>query len=238
MTVAERTKVPLISSALNKFLYTDEELIESKPYSENGQKDFDSLGHPLYVSEETYWAEYYEHEINYEWNNGILEEKSVASLSQYRMYRWFLKILESYLEVTENAEILALETGFLLSLANRNAVRKPDIGVVRRDNPIPIQADLRHYPGIFDLCVESLSDSSKKEVSRDTVDKLGEYQHVGVREYYILDDRPNRHAEFYHMNASGIYVPIPRIHGGDVIQSIVLPGFQFRISDLYQQPHL
>ena len=32
------------------------------------------------VSEELYWAEYYEHpEFNYEWNNGILEEKPIAA---------------------------------------------------------------------------------------------------------------------------------------------------------------
>ena len=59
-----------------------------------------------------------------------------------------------------------------------------------------------------------------------------------MQEYYILDDRPNRYAEFYRLNASGIYAPIPRTNGGDVIQSDVLPGFQFRVSDLYQQPRL
>ena len=98
--------------------------------------------YPHYVSAETYWGDYYEYEVNYEWNNGILEEKPVASISQYRIYRWFLKILESYLEVYNIADILALEIGFLLSLVNRNTVRKPDIGVVRRDNLIPISANI------------------------------------------------------------------------------------------------
>ncbi|WP_328987094.1 hypothetical protein [Thiorhodovibrio winogradskyi] len=32
------------------------------------------------VSEEDYWAHYYEHENGYEWNNGILEVKPVSDV--------------------------------------------------------------------------------------------------------------------------------------------------------------
>ncbi|OAD23805.1 protein containing Domain of unknown function DUF2489 [Candidatus Thiomargarita nelsonii] len=41
--------------------------------------------------------------------------------------------------------------------------------------------------------------------------------------------------EFYRLGAKGVYVPIERVDE-DLIQSSVLPGFQFRISDLFNKP--
>ena len=40
---------------------------------------------------------------------------------------------------------------------------------------------------------------------------------------------------FYRLNAAGIYEPIPQ-QEGDLVQSEVLPGFQFRFADLFTQP--
>ncbi len=90
------------------------------------------------------------------------------------------------------------------------------------------------YSGAFDLCVESLSYSSSKEVKRDTVVKKGEYEGIGVGEYFILDARKIETA-FYRLNRRGKYVKI-RPSAGGVVRSGVLPGFQFRVSDLYSRP--
>lgn len=49
------------------------------------------------------------------------------------------------------------------------------------------------------LCVESLSDSTKDDVERDTVIKKFEYEFAGVQEYYILDPN-NEHMHFYRRN--------------------------------------
>jgi hypothetical protein len=70
-----------------------------------------------------------------------------------------------------------------------------------------------------------------------TVHKKAEYAASGVKEYYILHD--SRKIAFYRLNARGIYVPIKPVgKGKSVIKSKVLPGFQFRITDLYQRPSL
>ncbi|MEM7532165.1 MAG: Uma2 family endonuclease [Chloroflexota bacterium] len=202
----------------------------------NGHHKLDDISSlPVYVSEAEYWTHYYEHlDINYEWNNGILEEKPMASLAQAYLYRAFIKLLERYLDYYDNAITISLEIGFRLALPNnKTSVRKPDLGVVLRSNLTGSHPSDRRFNGIFDLCIESLSDSNTNEINRDTVTKFNEYQQVGVREYYILDDKKNRHMKFYRLNAAGVYEPIPRTHGGDVIASGVLPGFQFRISDLY-----
>ncbi|MEM7532685.1 MAG: Uma2 family endonuclease [Chloroflexota bacterium] len=206
-------------------LNTDQTRLEPDEQSEDGK----------FVSEKVYWENYYETELNYEWNNGILEQVPMASFSQSRMYYWFIKLLGHYLEQYQIADTVMLEIGFRLALPHKTAVRKPDLGVIRRDNPMPIQPDDRSYHGTFDLCIESLSDSNRREVRRDTVDKLDEYRSVGVREYYILDDRQNRHMAFYRLNAAGVYVPIRPTADG-IIRSDVLPRFQFREQDLYNQP--
>jgi hypothetical protein len=87
---------------------------------------------------------------------------------------------------------------------------------------------------VFDLCIEALSDSSRQATERDTVTKFGEYAASGVKEYYILYAKGEPMA-FYRLNRWGVYVPIKPI-GRDLIRSTVLPGFQFRTSDLYHQP--
>jgi Uma2 family endonuclease len=189
------------------------------------------------VSEAVYWRDYYEHpDFTYEWNNGILEEKPMADVRNSAIYRWLLKLLEVYLEVNPIAQLVNLEIGFRLPLPHKTTIRKPDLFAVRHDNPVPLHDLDRNYTGIVDLAIESLSDSTPKEVERDTVHKKSEYQGVGVQEYYILD-ADNAHMAFYRLAEHGKYVPIAPV-AGDVIRSSVLPGFQFRISDLHRQPTL
>ncbi|MCB0108606.1 MAG: Uma2 family endonuclease [Caldilineaceae bacterium] len=189
------------------------------------------------VSEEVYWRDYYEHpDFSYEWNNGILEEKPMADVRNAAIYRWLLKLLEVYLETNPIAQLVNLEIGFRLPLPHKTTIRKPDLFAVRHDNPVPLHDLDRNYTGIVDLAIESLSDSTMQEVERDTVHKKSEYEGVGVQEYYILDAE-DRHTAFYYRTATGSYAPITPLNG-DVIRSTVLPGFQFRISDLHRKPTL
>jgi Uma2 family endonuclease len=185
------------------------------------------------VSEAEYWANYYSHpHFSYEWNNGRLEEKPVTDFAQFQLYIWFLSLLKDFLHVHPIARMIGLETGFRLALPTKSTIRKPDLGVVLNSNPVPLGDKDRSYQGIFDLCIESLSDSSQKEVERDTVVKKQEYATAGIAEYYILDERQAETA-FYGLH-KGVYVPLPKQSG--VIRSRVLPGFQFRLSDLSRLP--
>lgn len=204
------------------------EAIPSEPsaYSEAGK----------YVSEAVYWEHYYEHPyFNYEWNNGVLEEVPVSNVIQFTLYKWFLILLDNYLLTYPIATFVALEMGFKLQReSGKTSIRKPDIGLVMHHNPIPL-GDLEHtYKGTFDLCIESLSSSTKREIERDTVQKKGEYAQAGVREYYILDPE-DEHMAFYYLTAWGTYRPILPTADG-IIRSRVLPGFQFRYNDLQDRP--
>ena len=186
----------------------------------------------LMVSEKTYWADYYQRsEVRYEWSNGQLEEVPVSDIQTLDILYWLLRLLEHYLRVHPVARYVLHEVGFRLP-ADR-AVRLPDLAVVRHDNPVPLRGEDNSYHGVFDLCVEALSDLTRRDILRDTQTKRAEYAHAGVPEYYILHHEP-RHQAFYRRGNAGLYVPIAPV--GGLIRSEVLPGFQFRPTDLLDRP--
>ncbi len=187
------------------------------------------------VSEEAYWQHYYHHpDFSYEWNNGILEVKSMSDFAKSQLYLWFSTLLQHYVNVHPIAYLIVLDIGFRLALPHKTTVRKPDLGLILKSNQVQIAGSDRSYQGIFDLCIESLSDSARSEIDRDVINKKNEYESIGVQEYYILDDQ-DRYTVFYERTAAGVYQPLP-VQPGGVIASGILPGFQFRLEDLYRQP--
>ena len=202
-----------------------------------------------YVSKAEYWAKWYENpypdiDVSYEWNNGRLEAKPWANAPQLYLYNWFLDLLRRFVSTYAIAKLINLETGFVLTIADpeepsgqREAVRKPDIGVILNSNPVSWGGvDQRHFDGVCDMVVEAVSDSTPAEVLRDTEEKKRDYALAGVKEYYILD--PNgEHMRFYRLIPEGSYEEMqPDAEG--VIGSDVLPGLQFRVEDMQQQPDL
>jgi len=185
-------------------------------------------------SEDEYWRTHYlDAETHYEWNNGRLEEKPVSDYETFQVYHWFMLLLGHFLKAQPIARLVALEMGFRLQLPTGTVIRKPDFGVVRNDNPQPLLPLDASYHGVFDLCVEALSDRERSDIVRDTVLKKAEYAAGGVPEYYILHRTPEQQA-FFVRSAAGVYVPIAAEDG--LIRSRVLPGFQFRPSDLCRRP--
>jgi len=186
------------------------------------------------VSEDEYWRSYYlESDLHYEWNNGRLEEKPVSDYETFLVYEWFMHLLRLFLNSRPIARMVALEMGFRLPLPTGTVIRKPDFGVVLIDNPQPLLPLDVSYHGVFDLCVEALSDHKPGGIMRDAVVKKAEYAAGGVPEYYILHREPERQA-FFTRTAEGLYVPIVPKDG--VIRSRVLSGLQFRLTDLCRRP--
>ena len=212
-------------------------------------KDRTALVNPLApdegrrVSLEEYWEKWYENpypdiDVSYEWNNGILEAKPLANAPQIELGVWFLFLLGQYLYSHDIAQLINLETGFVLTMEDvtepsgiRKAVRKPDIGIILNSNPVPWgRVDQRSFAGVCDAVVEFLSDSTQVEVLRDTQEKRRDYALAGVQEYYILDPT-GEHMHFFRLTPDGQYEEIQPDAGG-VIRSQLLPGFQFRHRDL------
>ena len=202
-----------------------------------------------YVTKEEYWAKWYENpypdiDVSYEWNNGRLEAKPLPNEPQLDLYNWFLDLLRRFVSTYAIAKLINLETGFVLTIEDleepsgqREAVRKPDIGVILNSNPVSWGGvDQRHFEGVCDMVVEAVSDSTPAEVLRDTEEKRRDYALAGVKEYYILD--PNgEHMRFYRLIPGGQYEEMqPDAEG--VIGSEVLPGLQYRVEDMERQRDL
>lgn len=208
-----------------------------KNYDDSAYIGEESSEDGRFVSEEEYWEKYYNHpDFSYEWKNGYLEEKPMADVKSSLVYDWFSDILKYYLAAYPVGTTVSLDIGFTLELPDDKSIRKPDRAVVLHDNPVMLHLEDCNFKGIFDLCIESLSYSDPDEIERDTVEKKKEYQGIGVKEYYILDARGIETA-FYRLGPKGKYRKIKPV-GKDIVRSEVLPGFQFRISDLYRQPSL
>ena len=202
-----------------------------------------------YVTLEEYWARWYENpypdiDVSYEWNNGRLEAKPLPNEPQLDLYNWFLDLLHRFISTYPIAKLINLETGFVLTIEDpaepsgqREAVRKPDIGVILNSNPVPWGGvDRRHFDGVCDMVVEAVSDSTLAEVLRDTEEKRRDYALAGVKEYYILDPG-GEHMRFYRLIGGGRYEEIqPDLEG--VIGSDVLPGLQFRLEEMERQPRM
>ncbi len=199
-----------------------------------------------YVTLEEYWAKWYENpypdiDVSYEWNNGRLEAKPPHNAPQLDLCNWFLDLLRRYISTHAIAKLINLETGFVLTMEDpaepsgqREAVRKPDIGMILTSNPVTWGgADQHHFDGVCDLVVEAVSDATPAEVQRDTEEKRRDYALAGVKEYYILDPS-GEHMRFYRLVAGGRYDEIqPDAEG--LVGSEVLPGLQFRMEDLERQ---
>ncbi|MBF0452456.1 MAG: Uma2 family endonuclease [Candidatus Magnetomorum sp.] len=229
-----RTYVPLIAKNRTYSSYVTPRQTNAKNSQSNNANQPSKDG--LFVDESTYWDVYYEDDdFNYEWNNGILEEKEMPTFFSELCSKWFREIIDQYLKAFPIARLITFDIGFTINLSNKKAIRKPDHTLILKSNPI--QPDILDcsYKGIYDVCIEFLSETQKKYVLRDTVDKKREYRGAKVKEYYIIDAN-KKHTVFYRLNQKGNYIKIKPDNG--IIRSTILPGFQFRVEDLYQQPDM
>jgi len=217
-------KLRLVYSAPTQDMKSDrDEIIES---------DHDESLEGMQVSEEVYWDQYYT-DTPYEWNNGILEVKPLSDYRSNLLQIFFEDLIHEYHDLGINFQQIKCEIGFRMMLKKGKKIRKPDIGFVGPESLQMDEVDCS-YQGIFDLCVEFLSDSKPSEVKRDTKEKYLEYEEAGVKEYFILD-RNKTHTAFYRLN-NGHYEPIDTSDG--IVRSEVLKQFQFRIEHLYSRPDM
>ncbi|MCP4111621.1 MAG: hypothetical protein GY749_39890 [Desulfobacteraceae bacterium] len=127
--------------ALQKKKYKDILL----PVSEADESEL----HGLEVSEEEYWEKYYEYagdnDYSFEWNNGVLEEKPMGDHLSYLMSDWFHSLLKEYLEVHPDAVIFGTDLGFRLELPKKKVIRKPDMSLILKTNPVSFDLLDRSY---------------------------------------------------------------------------------------------
>lgn len=195
----------------------------------------------MLVSETAYWRFYADWpDVTYEWHNGRLEAKGVSDWATILVFQWFTGLIRYFLDSHRGGQLVNQALGFTLSLtahgASRRSIRRPDTAVILPENPHQLQLTDRRYHGVFDLCLEALSDSDPEQKARDQVIKYREYAQMGVEEYYILAGNLDDCA-FFRRDPQGRYQPMLPDQDG-VMASVALPGLRWRQRDLVRQPTL
>jgi Uma2 family endonuclease len=116
-----------------------------------------------------------------------------------------------------------------MKLQEGSSYREPDILFVANENLERLTEDRLEGPA--DLVIEIVSDHT---VHNDRDDKYKEYQAAGVREYWIIDPRPDKQrADFYHLDETGVY-SLFATEDDERIESKVLPGFWLQPAWIWQ----
>lgn len=111
------------------------------------------------------------------------------------------------------------------------ASREPDILFVAREH-LERLTSIR-LEGPADLAIEVISPGT---ATIDRSEKLDEYERAGVREYWIIEPRPEKaRADFYHLTAQGTYTAVYP-DSDDRYASMVLHGFWLQTAWLWSDP--
>ena len=118
---------------------------------------------------------------------------------------------------------------FEMNLSQSNSYREPDIFFVAEENVARLTEERLEGPA--DLIIEIISDST---VYNDREHKFEEYQAAGVREYWLIDPRPDkRRADFYHLAETGLY-ELFATEDDERVESQVLAGFWLQPDWIWQ----
>jgi Uma2 family endonuclease len=142
---------------------------------------------------------------------------------------FLITLLRLFVDSLSLGRVLAAPTE--MRLIPGKLSREPDILFVARDS-LPRLTGQR-LEGPADLVVEVVSEES---ATRDRRDKFQEYAQAGVREYWLIDPRPEQQqATLYQRSENGTYATIAP-DGEGRLHSAVLPGLWLLPAWLWQEP--
>jgi Uma2 family endonuclease len=180
----------------------------------------------LRMSYEEY--KHWEHEGGLtEWIDGEVQIYMPPTIAHQRMVAFLLFLLQGFVRLHRLGEVFAAPVS-MRAIQGGNA-REPDLFFVAAEHLGHLAETELNGPA--DLVIEIISPDS---VLRDRDDKFYEYQAGGVREYWIIDPRPNRkRADFFMLDQNGMYQPVPVADG--VYRSTVLRDFWLKVDWLWAE---
>lgn len=162
-----------------------------------------------------------------EWVDGEVVWMSPITKEHDGLFDFLYRLLGGLVEQRRLGRVLS--EPFQMKTAPDLPGRAPDLFFVATENLDRLQRTRLEGPA--DLVVEIVSPESRH---RDTVDKFGEYEQGGVREYWLLD-QPLAQAKFYGLGEDGRYQILP-IDVDGIFRSRVLPDVWLRVEWLWQEP--
>jgi Uma2 family endonuclease len=170
------------------------------------------------------WAA--EQELRSEWVNGEVIEFMASSLRHADIVDFVFALLLQFVRFRNLGRVYSEAVEMRLT----RSARLPDVLFVAADRVG--QLEPTRLRGSADLVIEVISDDS---VERDTEARFKEYAAAGVREYWVLDGRPDQAgARFYRLVGDDYQEAFPDADGR--YHSSVVEGFWFRPDWLDQDP--
>ncbi len=163
-----------------------------------------------------------------EWIDGEVQIYMPATRTHQRLVEFLDRVLGLFVELM-GLGVIKLAPYSMRAIPDGNG-REPDLMFVAKEHFDRMRE--KELVGPADLVVEIISDDS---VERDRDKKFTEYEQGGVREYWILDPRPNRRrADFYVLNEQGRFQPVP-VGTDGVYRSTALPNFWLKVEWLWDE---
>ena len=168
-----------------------------------------------------------------EWVDGEIIEYMPPSV-HHQQITWFLfKLFSGFAEAFDLGLVGAGPMEVKMWYGGPS--REPDVFYVSEANLSSLEE--QRYNGAPDLIVEVVSPGSVRE---DRVRKFTEYEQAGVREYWLVDPRPNqRTVECYRRDDAGIYQPVEADEHGRLYSAVLAhqgAGFWLHVGWLWQEP--
>jgi Uma2 family endonuclease len=162
-----------------------------------------------------------------EWVDGEVHIYMPPNDTHQTIVEFLLQLLGPFVRLFELGKVRVAP--FSMRVIEGGNAREPDVFFLAAEHRDRLTET--ELSGPADLAVEVVSDES---VSRDKDDKFYEYQAGGVREYWIIDPRPNRkRADFFVLDQHGVYQPVPVADG--TYHSTVLANFWLKVDWLWAE---
>ncbi len=162
-----------------------------------------------------------------EWVNGEAIAYVQPTRKHQSMVSFLTGLLDGYVRFFKSGTILPLP--FEVQLWPNGPCRKPDIIFTSKENQSHLTED--KFLGGPDLLIEITSPSSATE---DRVHKFAEYEKAGVREYWIIDSRPEQQqVDFFKLGSNNQYHPLPIDKNGH-FHSTAIPNLWLDTKWLWQ----
>ena len=162
-----------------------------------------------------------------EWVDGEVILLSPASLLHQALASFLVKLVGSFVDFLDLGIVLG--PPFQMKTGPDLPGREPDLIFVAHEHLDRLR-DV-YLDGPADLVAEIVSPDSR---TRDSRDKLREYEQGGVPEYWVLDPF-RREAKFHQLGDDDIYHLVAPDENG-TYQSAVLKGLRLKVDWLWQKP--